>query len=153
VLMEWDCRGMGRTKNEAAAIIREILLEKRVPWQDKYGNRRLNLGWAEIDVEPDESTEENAARAIEALNEELEHLGIRLSRFETGRNFTEEEIARVEAGLPHPAEPDPAPTSEETQPLKQLFDEAARFLTAFDPTTNRFTFQTFDDCKERKKER
>lgn len=29
-------------------------------------------------------------------------------------------------------------------------DEAARFLSLLDPTTTRFTFQTFDDVKDRK---
>src|SRR5262249_20237062 len=84
IMAEWDRGSTARMKDEAAAIIREILLEKRVPWQDKYGNKRLHLGWAEIDVGPDESTEELAERAIETLNEEL---GLNL-RFETGRNFT-----------------------------------------------------------------
>src|SRR5262249_32619196 len=103
ILAEWDRGSTARMKDEAAAIIREILLEKRVPWQDKYGNKRLHLGWAEIDVGPDESTEELAERAIETLNEEL---GLNL-RFETGRNFTKDEIARVRASLPQAEEPTP----------------------------------------------
>src|SRR5262249_23379958 len=98
VLAEWDCRGTARIKNEAAAIVTDILTGRRKP---KRG--RLHLGWAEIAVEPDESAEELACRAIDVLNEEL---GINLSRFETDRKFTKEETARVRASLPKPEEPD-----------------------------------------------
>src|SRR5215813_3654938 len=111
VLAEWDRGGKARMKDEAAAIIREILLGKRAPRQGKYGNRRLHLGWTEIDVAPNESAEEIATRAIEALNEELEPLGVKLPCFENGRLFTEEEIAHARAALP-PAEEELEPTTE-----------------------------------------
>src|SRR5262249_4594360 len=65
VLAEWDRRGTAMIKDDAAAVVREILIGKRRPWRG-----RLHLGWAELEVEPDESTEEMACRAIDVLEEE-----------------------------------------------------------------------------------
>jgi hypothetical protein len=49
------------------------------------------------------------------------------------------------------SEPAPKPAAEEKRPeLKPDRDEAERHLTALDPTTDRFTFQTFDDNGKRK---
>jgi len=134
VLWEWDRRGRARMENEAAAIICEILLERRVPQQDKYGNRRLHVGWAEIDVEPDNTTEELADLAIETLNEELEDFGIDLPRFDPGRLFTEEEIARARASLPQPEEPATNPPDPDPAPNETTDDSEAV------PTTDRPAF-------------
>src|SRR5262249_7611536 len=150
-------------RDEAAAIVRDILTGSRKPKQDKSGRWWLGLGSVAIVVEPDDSTEELARLAIETLNEELEDLGIDLLRFEAGRIFTEEEIARAEAGLAKPEKPEP-PADPAPQPqhdskaadrpeLKPDHNEANRFLTVFDPNTDQFTFQTFDDNKERKRAR
>jgi Family of unknown function (DUF5906)/RepB DNA-primase from phage plasmid len=48
-------------------------------------------------------------------------------------------------------EPDTRPSQQERKiPITPDRDEAERFLTALDPRTKQFTFQTFDDDKERR---
>src|SRR5262245_20540238 len=80
-----------------------------------------------------------------------------------GRKNLAQHIAEMRAYNPPPdppeppADPIPQPRHDNkaaTRPeLKPVRDEAGRYLTALDPTTDRFTFQTFDDNKERKKAR
>jgi hypothetical protein len=66
------------------------------------------------------------------------------------RYFTPEEaLKRFNGGGASP-QPD---RDDVAAPLEPDRDEAGRFLTAFDLNTDNFTFQTFDDNKERKKER
>src|SRR5262249_13875758 len=110
---------------------------KRRPWRG-----RLHLGWAELEVEPDESTEEMACRAIDVLEEEL---GIYLPRFETGRIYTNEETARVRASLPKPEEPNPPfdpaqpqPNNEAAERRDPATDDAADRPAFPEPDCNQF---------------
>jgi putative DNA primase/helicase len=151
-------------KHEAAGIVNDILIEKLRPKQDESGKWRLDLGLAEIEVEPDDSTKTLAYRAID----EFEAWGIRLPK--VGRKFTEEERARVRASLPKPEGEPPAadpvedlPSEEAPQPdhpapnteaesikfLQKLRPGGPSLLTAIVPdgATTTITAQTADQVE------
>jgi predicted P-loop ATPase len=78
-----------------------------------------------------------------------------------GAAVLEPDHAAPEAPQPKPDDGQLAPDRDQLDPkpagsgaaIERDRDEAERFLTVFAPNTDQFTFQTFDDNKERKKER
>src|SRR5262245_22902366 len=134
-LEEWDRRSMARAEDEAAAIVRNILIEELTPHQDKSGIWWLDLGPVMVGVEPGDSTDELARLAIR----EFEDLGIHLPHFEVGRKFTKEEIARVRASLPRPE--DPTQPQHENQAAERpgpVTDDAADRPVFPEPDSNQF---------------
>ena len=116
---------------------------------------------AEVD-EDCELDEEERAERLERLRSEPRTFWIDSAPF-VKENTPEEERPESEP-TPDPVAdtiksdsktadaPDPAADDDRPE-LKPDRDQAERHLTALDPSTDRFTFQTFDDSKEHKKAR
>src|SRR5262249_48442467 len=66
------------------------------------------------------------------------------------RGYTNEEIRQLTPERAREILAKPDSKAADRPELKPDRDEAERFLAALDPSTDRFTFQTFDDNKERK---
>src|SRR5262245_34868925 len=114
----------------------------------------------EADEEPDPPAELKPDR--EALERTCQRKKARREKARTSQGRAKPE-SKPRPDLPA-ADP-PAPTVDEEAPQPELpaaderpdpaslepdYDEAERHLTALDPNTDRFTFQTFDDNEDRK---